>query len=88
VDLYWNERLSSSLGYSHVHIWNTDAQPGTALETGQYALGNLLVHPTPDILMGAEVQWGRRVGFDGFTSNDVKVQFSFKYSFSQKIGGT
>jgi len=88
VDLYWNARLSSSVGYSHVHIWNTDAQPGTSLETGQYALGNLLVHPTPDVLMGAEVQWGRRVGFDGFTSNDVKVQFSFKYSFSQKIGGT
>ena len=88
VDLYWNARLSSSVGYSHVRIWNTDAQPGTSLETGQYALGNLLVHPTPDVLMGAEVQWGRRVGFDGFTSNDVKVQFSFKYSFSQKIGGT
>jgi hypothetical protein len=87
VDLYWNALLSSSFGYSHVHVWNTDAQPGVALASGQYALGNLLFHPTEDILMGAELQWGRRVGFDGFTSNDVKLQFSFKYGFSQTIGG-
>jgi hypothetical protein len=39
-------------------------------------------------MFGGELQWGRRENFsDGFHSDDVKVQFSFKYSFSAKIIG-
>jgi len=39
-------------------------------------------------MMGGEFQWGRRENFsDGFTSNDYRLQFSFKYSFAAKVIG-
>ena len=39
-------------------------------------------------MMGGELQWGRRTNFsDGFESDGFKVQFSFKYNFSYKLGG-
>ena len=38
-------------------------------------------------MMGGELQWGRRENFsDGFQSDGFKVQFSFKYNFSWKLG--
>jgi hypothetical protein len=40
------------------------------------------------VLIGGEFQWGKRENFsDGFSFNDYRVQFSFKYNFSYKIGG-
>ena len=55
---------------------------------GHYALFNLLYTPVPNVMMGGEFQWGRRENFsDGFTSDGVKVQFSFKYNFSHTLGG-
>jgi hypothetical protein len=39
-------------------------------------------------MMGGEFQWGRRTNFsDGFYSDGVKIQFSFKYNFSHMLGG-
>jgi hypothetical protein len=39
-------------------------------------------------MMGGELQYSRRENRgDDFSFNDWKVQFSFKYSFSQKFGG-
>lgn len=39
-------------------------------------------------MMGGEFQYGRRANFaDDFTFDDYRIQFSFKYSFSQHIGG-
>jgi len=67
---------------------NTDGQAPNAFKSGQYALGNLLYSPVPNAMMGAELQWGRRTNFsDGFSSDGLKLQFSFKYNFSAKIGG-
>ena len=59
-----------------------------AYHRGQYALGNVLYTPVPNVTIGGEVQYGRRENFaDGFKSDGVKIQFSFKYNFSAKIGG-
>ena len=56
--------------------------------SAQYALGNLLYYPVPNVMMGGELQWGRRENFsDGFHSDGFKIQFSFKYNFSWKLGG-
>jgi hypothetical protein len=42
----------------------------------------------PNVMLGGELQWGQRENFaDGFKSDGFKVQFSFKYTFSAKIGG-
>jgi DcaP outer membrane protein len=86
-DHSWNERLTSSIGYSWQENDNTDAQAPSAFRTGHYALGNLLYTLVPNALVGGELQWGRRENFsDGFHSDGLKLQFSFKYNFSFKLG--
>jgi hypothetical protein len=88
VDHKWNDNYTSAFGYSRQDIDNTDAQAPTAFKTGQYMLGNLLYTPVPSVMFGGEFQWGRRENFsDGFHSDGVKLQFSFKYNFSYKLGG-
>jgi hypothetical protein len=88
VDHTWNERYSSSFGYSWQENDNTDAQAASAFRTGHYVLGNLLYYPVPNVMVGGELQWGRRENFaDGFESDVFKVQFAFKYNFSWKLGG-
>jgi hypothetical protein len=88
VDQTWSKKYSSAIGYSWQENDNTDAQSPSAFRVGHYALGNLLYYPVPTVMIGGELQWGRRENFsDGFQSDGVKVQFSFKYNFSAKIGG-
>jgi hypothetical protein len=88
LDLNWNERFTSTVGYSLVNIDNSDAQTASAYKKGQYALANVLYHPTPAVFLGPEVQWGKRENFrDGFTSDDVRIQFSAKYNFNASLGG-
>jgi hypothetical protein len=88
LDHTWNEKFSTAVGYSMTDIDNAEAQTPDAYRRGHYALGNLLYTPVPNVMVGGELQWGRRENFsDGFSSDGVKVQFSFKYNFSAKIGG-
>jgi hypothetical protein len=88
LDHTWNQRFSSTFGYSLTDIDNSDGQAANAYKTGHYALGNLLYYPVPNVMVGGEFQWGRRENFsDGFTSDGVKIQFSFRYNFSHRIGG-
>ena len=88
VDHTWNSKFTSSAGYSRQDNDNTEAQNPDAFRDGQYALGNVLYTPVPNVMLGVEFQWGRRENFsDGFSSDGVKLQFSFKYNFSYKLGG-
>ena len=88
VDHTWNEKFSSTVGYSRQDNDNTEGQTPDAFKDGQYALGNLLYYPVPNAMIGGELQWGRRENFsDGFSSDGLKIQFSFKYNFSWKLGG-
>ena len=88
LDHNWNKQWSTSVGYSRQDNDNTDGQADDAFETGQYALGNLLYSPVANVMMGGEVQWGRREMFrDPFVGKGFKLQFSFKYNFSATIGG-
>jgi hypothetical protein len=87
-DLNWSDRYTSTIGYSRLQVTNTSGQTLDAFRTGEYALANILVHPLPDLVFGPELQWAQRNNNrDSFTSNDFRVQFSVKYSFSQKCGG-
>ena len=66
------------------HVSNTEFAKGTAYENGQYAIINLLATPFKYFMCGAELEYGRRESFNGsYAANDVKLQFSFKYNFSQ-----
>jgi len=86
LDHNWTKKLSSSVGYSMINIDNTDGQRASDFHRGHYAVGNLLCYPAPNVMAGIEVQYGKRENFsDGFTSDDVKVQVSFKYNFSKVL---
>jgi hypothetical protein len=86
VDVAWCSLLTSTAGYSLVIVDNASGQLPNAFKRGQYALANVLVHPTQNWLLGPEVQWGQRKNFsDGFQFDDFKIQFSMKYKFSLKF---
>ena len=79
---------TAEIGYSRTDTDNLEGQDDTAYKTGQYALGNLLYQPLPNLMMGGELQWGRRESFrDPFVGEGFKFQFSFKVNFSGTIGG-
>jgi hypothetical protein len=86
-DHYWTENWSTSAGYSQLKIDNTVLQSPSAFHRGQYALGNLLYYPAENVMVGGELQWGRRKNSaDGFRVNDYRMQFSFRYNFKGTIG--
>jgi outer membrane DcaP-like protein len=87
IDINWNERWSSTAGYSMVDIDNSAGQRTDAFKTGHYALGNLMYYPVKNVMAGVEVQWGDRENKGGFTSDDVRIQFTAKYNFSVMFGG-
>jgi hypothetical protein len=87
-DRTWNDEWTSTVGYSLEDIDNSDAQANSAFKKGQYALANVLHHPTAGLFLGPEIQWGKRENFrDGFTSDDFRIQFSVKYNFQLSLGG-
>jgi hypothetical protein len=87
-DRTWSDKWTSSAGYSRVDIDTTSGQLPSDFKRGEYALGNLLYYPVKNVLVGGEFQWARRDNqSDGFRVDDKRVQFSFKYSFSYKVGG-
>jgi hypothetical protein len=82
-DHTWSDKFTSSIGYSLVNIENTTAQLPSDFRRGQYAITNLLYYPVKGVMMGGELQWGRRANrSDGFIYNDYRIQFSFKYDFA------
>jgi len=84
VDINWNDKFSSSVGYSSIDIDNSNAQSANSFKKGQYAVANLMYYPVKNAMMGIEFQWGDRENFsDGWTTSISKVQLSFKYNFSQ-----
>jgi hypothetical protein len=88
LDHRWNRAWTSAIGWSLVNIENSDAQSPSAFHQGQYASVNALYSPIPQVLMGPEFLWGYRKNFsDAFTFNDYRLQFAFKYSFTQTFGG-
>jgi hypothetical protein len=83
-DQQWNDKFSSSLGYSYLDIQNSDGQSPSAFNSAHYALGNLLYYPAENVMCGIELQYGTRENFsDGWNTDILKVQFSFRYKFSQ-----
>jgi hypothetical protein len=88
LDHSWSPQYSTSIGYSLQDIDNSNGQAPDAFKTGHYVLGNILYYPAPNVMFGGELQWGRRENFsDGFHSDGLKLQFSFRYNFSQRFGG-
>jgi hypothetical protein len=86
LDHNWNKKFSSAIGYSMLNVENLNGQAPNAYHRGHYGLGNLLYYPVENVMIGGELQWGRRENFlDGFSSEDVRIQFSFKYNFAKEF---
>ena len=87
-DRTWNEKWTSSFGYSYLQIDNSDGQTPDAFHSGAYAAANLIYYPVPNMLVGIEYTWGeRKNNTDGWVFVDNRLALSFKYSFKQTFGG-
>ena len=87
-DINWSDKMSSTIGYSSLDIDNASGQADSAFEKGEYALANILFYPAKGVMFGPEIQWGKRHNFrDGYSSDDLRFQFSVKYNFSHSLGG-
>jgi hypothetical protein len=87
LDHNWSTAWSTAIGYSQVDVDNSDLQRPDAFRIGRYASVNLL-RSLKNVMMGGEFQWARRENFsDGFEVDDMRLQFSFKYSFSATVKG-
>jgi hypothetical protein len=87
VDTTWSERMSTTIGYSMQDIDNSSAQTSSALKHGDYALANVMFYPVKNVMFGPEIQYGRRENLNGYSSDDLRIQFSAKYNFSHTLGG-
>lgn len=84
LDHTWSDKFSTAIGYSMVDIDNSDAQADDAFKKGQYAAANVLYTPVKNVMAGVELQYGSRDNFrDGWDTSMTKIQFSFKYNFSE-----
>ena len=88
VDHTWNDKFTTSVGYSNIEIDNSNGQSAQAFKQGQYGLVNLLYTPVKNFMVGGELQYGERENFDdGFSSDTWRVQFSVRANFSSTFGG-
>jgi hypothetical protein len=68
-DINWNDKFSSSVGYSSIDIDNSNGQDPSDFKKGQYAIANLMWYPVKNAMMGVEFQWGDRENFsDGWST--------------------
>ena len=84
-DHWWNDRWSSSIGYSFTEVDNTNFQDPGAFQKIDYASGNLLYYPAENLMLGGELMWGQRKNNDGASEDDVRFQFTAKYNFGIKL---
>jgi hypothetical protein len=84
-DHYWSDRWSSSLGYSYTAVDNTNFQDASAYHKGDYASGNVVFYPADQLMIGAELMWGKRTNNDGANDDDVRFQFSIRYDVGARL---
>jgi len=82
-DHWWTEKWSSSIGYSFTDVDNTNFQDPGAYASGEYTSVNLLHYPADNIMVGAELMYGKRENNDNASGDDVRFQFSVKYAFGK-----
>lgn len=88
-DIDWSKKWTTAVGFSLLNLDydGTAALPDTYTD-GRYALVNLQYHPINRVMYGVELQYGGRKNFsDGWDYDAYRIQFSFRYKYSIRIGG-
>jgi hypothetical protein len=80
-DHYWNDKWSTSFGWSMTDLDSSDGQSDSEFAKGQIAQINLLHYPKDNVLLGTEFSWGEREDVNGDTGDDYRIQFSLKVNF-------
>jgi hypothetical protein len=80
-DKYWNDKWSSSIGFSETSQQNSGGQLPNAFHEGDYASVNLLHYPAKNVMVGGEFLWGRLEQNGAGSQTDSRIQFSSKFSF-------
>lgn len=80
-DHFWNDKWSTSVGWSMIDLDTTDGQAETEFKQGQIAQINLLHYPADHVMLGTEFIWGEREDISGNTGSDYRIQFSLKVDF-------
>jgi hypothetical protein len=83
-DHYWNDKWSSTIGWSMTDLDDEDGQAFDEFKKGQIASTNLLFYPTKNVYTGLEFSWGEREDVDGEDGDDYRIQFSLHVNFSLK----
>ena len=83
-DHYWNDRWSTSVGWSGIFLDTTSGQAESEFDKGQIAQINLLHYPTNGVMIGGELIWGERVDISGADGYDVRAQLSLKVNFPRE----
>jgi hypothetical protein len=84
-DRTWNDRWTSSIGYSFNDVDNTSFQDAGAMDRVDYASVNLLHTPAMNLMVGVELLWGERQDKGGASGDNTRVQFSVKYNFGTTL---
>ena len=78
---YWNDRWSTTAGWSMTDLDTTEGQLPTEFSRGQIAQINLIHYPVDNVLLGTEFLWGEREDVDGNVGSDYRLLFSLRVNF-------
>jgi hypothetical protein len=81
----WNDKFTSSLGFSQNMQDNTAGQADSAMKLIQVGNVNFLYKPVPEFLIGPEFIYGSRENKNGDSASDMRIQVSAKYKFGATI---
>lgn len=78
---WWTDTIRTNLVYGVLQVDNPTYSGGAALRGTRYGAINVLYSPFPDVDIGAEYQYGRRIDADGRSGYQTRVQSSLIYRF-------
>lgn len=84
-DHYWSDHWSSSIGFSQNDNELTDLQIGEEPDKVTYASTNLFYTASSTLQLGVEALYGKLEVANGSSGSDFRVQFTARYSFSNKF---
>lgn len=78
---WWTDTIRTNVVYGALQIDNPAFSGPAALRGTRYGAVNLLYSPFPDIDVGTEFQYGKRIDADGRSGYQTRVQSSLIYRF-------